>query len=988
MARPAHRHDPGALEAPMPGRVAAVNVSAGQRVAKGEELLVVEAMKMENALRAPQGRRRARGARLGRGHGRARAGAGGARVSLPAPGHGRRGRAARRPAERGGAAVRRRPGRLLRAADRGRAARRRGGGLRLAEVGPADGGLGRGPAPRLEAGPGVRLPVLVPNRTGFDRARAAGAREIAVFTAASETFNRRNTNASIDESFARFAEFVPEARREGLRVRGYVSTVLRLPVRGHGRRRSGWSTVARRLVRRRLRRGVDRRYDRRRGADTGGGACSGGCAARSRRIAWPRTSTTRAAPRSPTCSPRSRRASPSSTARPAGLGGCPYAPGAAGNLATEDLALHARRDGDRDRRRPRGGGRGVARARRAARPGAALPLPPGRRRSSRAGGPPVSEAGHDPRRRRPAGEPRPHDAPARALRVPRPLRGQRAGGARRCCGAAPVDLVLLDIMMPGMTGLDVLQDRARRALTAAAAGHHGDREDGQRGRRRGALARRQRLRDEAGRLPGGPRAHPERTCGSAQTAQEAAPAVEPRSPAQAVPGTVLGGRYRLEPPIGGGSFGTVFRARHLELDRDVAVKVLATSAGTDPEALARFRREGASACRVQHPNAVAVLDFGVNRGRRRLPRDGAPRRATRSRRRSRTQTQLTPRRCAEIVVPVCAALAAAHAAGVVHRDVKPSNVFLHRTPQGEVPKILDFGIAKIVGEAAARPEPHRRRLAPRHAGLHGARALPPRPVRPEVGRLQRRRDALRDALGPAALHPRLGRPAGARGDAGGGGPAAAAALPGHPPRRGARAPALAETSSARPAADGSRGTCRRPWPTRSTPSVARGWPSRWPNPLHASRASGASEASDEASRALGRARWRRRCGPARVAWCDGSRGGERAPRRGHARRRHAAAPRPAAAPGSYLHRSHPSDVARTEHLTFIASRTRGGRRPDEQLDVARGGAPAGVAAVRRRDEGADAVRRPVRHGPARLALQPGRRRGHGQPVRGRATCAS
>ena len=62
-------------------------------------------------------------------------------------------------------------------------------------------------------------------------------------------------------------------------------------------------------------------------------------------------------------------------------------------------------------------------------------------------------------------------------------------------------------------------------------------------------------------------------------------------PSQAVPGSVLGGRYRLDEAIGGGSFGTVFRARHLELNRDVAVKVLATSAGTDPEALARFRRE-------------------------------------------------------------------------------------------------------------------------------------------------------------------------------------------------------------------------------------------------------------------------------------------------------------------------------------------------------------------------------------------------------------
>ena len=99
-------------------------------------------------------------------------------------------------------------------------------------------------------GPGVRLPVLVPNRQGFERARAAGAREIAVFTAASETFNRKNTNATIDESFARFAEFVPEAKREGLWVRGYISTVLRLSLRGPGALprgsrtwRAAWSTA-------------------------------------------------------------------------------------------------------------------------------------------------------------------------------------------------------------------------------------------------------------------------------------------------------------------------------------------------------------------------------------------------------------------------------------------------------------------------------------------------------------------------------------------------------------------------------------------------------------------------------------------------------------------------------------------------------------------------------------------------------------------------
>jgi hydroxymethylglutaryl-CoA lyase len=85
---------------------------------------------------------------------------------------------------------------------------------------------------RVKRRPGVRLPVLVPNRQGFLAACAAGAREIAVFTAASETFNLKNTNASIAESFARFAEFVPEAKAEGLWVRGYVSTCFGCPYEG------------------------------------------------------------------------------------------------------------------------------------------------------------------------------------------------------------------------------------------------------------------------------------------------------------------------------------------------------------------------------------------------------------------------------------------------------------------------------------------------------------------------------------------------------------------------------------------------------------------------------------------------------------------------------------------------------------------------------------------------------------------------------------
>lgn len=84
----------------------------------------------------------------------------------------------------------------------------------------------------IERRPGVAYPVLVPNEKGYERARAVGVEEIAVFTAASEAFNRTNINASIDESLARFEPVVSRARADGVRVRGYVSTVLGCPYQG------------------------------------------------------------------------------------------------------------------------------------------------------------------------------------------------------------------------------------------------------------------------------------------------------------------------------------------------------------------------------------------------------------------------------------------------------------------------------------------------------------------------------------------------------------------------------------------------------------------------------------------------------------------------------------------------------------------------------------------------------------------------------------
>ncbi len=84
----------------------------------------------------------------------------------------------------------------------------------------------------IDKRPGIAYPVLVPNLQGYARARGVGVAEIAVFTAASEAFNRRNINASVDESLERFVPVLNAAKADGIRVRGYVSTVLGCPYQG------------------------------------------------------------------------------------------------------------------------------------------------------------------------------------------------------------------------------------------------------------------------------------------------------------------------------------------------------------------------------------------------------------------------------------------------------------------------------------------------------------------------------------------------------------------------------------------------------------------------------------------------------------------------------------------------------------------------------------------------------------------------------------
>jgi isopropylmalate/homocitrate/citramalate synthase len=187
----------------------------------------------------------------------------------------------------------------------------------------------------IEKAPGVRYPVLVPNEQGLDRALEAGAREIALFTAASETFNRRNTNAGISESIERFRPVARRTAEEGLRLRGYVSTCFGCPYEG----RVAPEQVAE-VVARLDELGVEEFSI----GDTIGVADPGGIEAvfelLLRRFA-PERLALHAHDTRGTALVNCYRALTLGIsifdASAGGVGGCPYAPGATGNLATEDL---------------------------------------------------------------------------------------------------------------------------------------------------------------------------------------------------------------------------------------------------------------------------------------------------------------------------------------------------------------------------------------------------------------------------------------------------------------------------------------------------------------------------------------------------------------------------------------------------------------------------------------------------------------------------
>jgi serine/threonine-protein kinase len=160
------------------------------------------------------------------------------------------------------------------------------------------------------------------------------------------------------------------------------------------------------------------------------------------------------------------------------------------------------------------------------------------------------------------------------------------------------------------------------------------------------------------------------------------------------PGDIIGSRYEVVRVLGVGGTGAVFEARHRTIGRRVAVKLLLPEIAASPVVPQRFLQEARTANEVRHRNIVEVIDFGADQGRLYMVMEFLQGESfadflTR-------EAPVTPGRIIRMLDPIMSALSTAHARGIVHRDVKPQNLFLALTEGEEepVPKVIDFGIAK------------------------------------------------------------------------------------------------------------------------------------------------------------------------------------------------------------------------------------------------------------------------------------------------------
>jgi eukaryotic-like serine/threonine-protein kinase len=159
-------------------------------------------------------------------------------------------------------------------------------------------------------------------------------------------------------------------------------------------------------------------------------------------------------------------------------------------------------------------------------------------------------------------------------------------------------------------------------------------------------------------------------------------------------GITLDGRYRLDSLIGAGGMGDVYRATHIHLDTQFAVKLLKPELVANQTAIKRFRLEAKAAGRIHHPNAIRVTDFGVTPERIvYLVMEIVEGRSLRDL--MNLEGPLPYRRTFNIVRQVCGAVEAAHRGGIIHRDLKPDNINIEKVSSFDRVKVLDFGIAKL-----------------------------------------------------------------------------------------------------------------------------------------------------------------------------------------------------------------------------------------------------------------------------------------------------
>lgn len=160
-------------------------------------------------------------------------------------------------------------------------------------------------------------------------------------------------------------------------------------------------------------------------------------------------------------------------------------------------------------------------------------------------------------------------------------------------------------------------------------------------------------------------------------------------------GTVLAEKYRLTKLIGRGGMGGVYEGLDLNLDRQVAIKLMNTSIAADKVAITRFGREAKAIAKLDHPNIITIHDFGtVDKLGAYLVMEFINGKSLRS----------VLRRCGALSLnqalayfePICAAVDAAHRRGIIHRDLKPENVMLKETTEAPVIKVVDFGLAKNI----------------------------------------------------------------------------------------------------------------------------------------------------------------------------------------------------------------------------------------------------------------------------------------------------